>query len=55
MPTPSWMYNRLMRNINDIQTVMTALDESSEEYKKLHKVSQSLTGLAVVVRKDQKK
>ena len=55
MPTPSWTYNRLMRNINDIQTVMTTLDESSEEYKKLQKVSQSLTGLAVVVRKDQKK
>ena len=54
MATPKWTYNRLTRNINDIQTVMSHMDKDSEDYKKLAHVSQSLTGLAVVIRKDQK-
>lgn len=55
MATPKWTYNRLVRNINDIETVMTHLDESSEDYKKLKSVTQSLTGLAVLVKKEAKK
>lgn len=54
MPTPSWTYNRLVRNINDIETVMTHLDEESADYKKLKSVAQSLTGLAVIVKKEKK-
>ena len=55
MATPKWTYNRLVRNINDIETVMTHLDKDSEDYKKLKSVTQSLTGLAVLVKKEVKK
>ena len=55
LATPKWIYNRLVRNINDIETVMTHLDEGSEDYKKLKSVIQSLTGLAVLVKKEAKK
>ena len=54
MPTPKWTYNRLTRNINDIEVVMTMLDQDSAEYKKLKSVVQSLTGLAVMVKKENK-
>lgn len=55
MPTPSWTYNRLIRNINDVETVMATLDPDSDNYKKLRSVSQSLNGLAVMVKKEQRK
>lgn len=54
MPTPSWTYNRLVRNINDIEVVMSHMDEQSTDYKKLKAVTQSLTGLAVMVKKEKK-
>jgi len=54
MATPKWTYNRLMRNIDAIEQVMVTMDKESKNYKDLSRVVQSLTGLAVVVRKDQK-
>ena len=54
MATPKWIYNRLMRNVNDVETVMTSLDKDSAEHKKLKSVAQSLTGLAVLVKKEAK-
>ena len=55
MATPKWTYNRLVRNINDIEVVMSHMDEESDDYKKLKSVTQSLTGLAVLVKKEAKK
>ena len=54
MATPKWTYNRLMRNIDAIEQVMVTMDKESKNYKDLSRVVQSLTGLAVVMRKDQK-
>lgn len=53
MPTPRWTYNRLIRNINDIESVMAILSQDSAEYKKLKSVTQSLTGLAVMFKKEK--
>ena len=55
MPTPSWTYNRLTRNINDIETVMSHMDKETVDYRKLHSVVQSLTNLAVLIKKEKKK
>lgn len=52
MATPKWTYNRLIRNINDIETVMADMDQDSAHYKKLKSVVQSLNGLAVIVKKE---
>ena len=55
MATPKWTYNRLVRNINDIEVVMSHMDEESDDYKKLKSVTQSLTGLAVMIKKEAKR
>jgi len=55
MPTPKWTINRLTRCINNIQEVMQQVKESDpESYKKLNHVSQSLTGLVVMLKKEAK-
>ncbi len=53
MPTPKWTYNRLTRCINSVGEVMYKIKDIDEaSYKKLHNVYQSLTGLAVMIKKE---
>ncbi len=55
MATPKWTVNRLTRCTNNIQEVMTMIqDDNSEAYAKLKKVDQSLTGLIVMIKKENK-
>ena len=55
MPTPKWTVNRLTRCSNNLQTVMAGIKEREPEaYAKLKSIDQSITGLIVMIRKDQK-
>lgn len=55
MPTPKWTVNRLTRCTNNIQQVMAEIKESNPEaYRKLQRTDQSLTGLIVMIKKENK-